>query len=238
MVLKSWIRAICSTAMLFVARYISLWFIIGSFHLFFSGTTFFGSLSGLYISPSLLALWFIPSLVHSMYYKFTFSLQLLSVYHISTQLAAWYWHILELKEAEARGNKYQYICAGIPLVCMALFMWHPVGWQAAPYSFYWLIPAFIVALPVRNRWLVALGSTLTAHAVGSVLWIWTHPGMLSSLWLGLIPVVAYERFMLATGMWVMSHILDVCIEKLVEIATSAKLQVGGLWGALRGEVVP
>jgi hypothetical protein len=91
------------------------------------------------------------------------------------------------------------IRCGIPLVAAALFLMHPVGFQAALYSSYWLIPLCIGLFSVRSFFAQALGATFTAHAVGSVIWLYTVP-MASEAWLGLIPVVALERFTFAAGM--------------------------------------
>src|SRR2546430_1999084 len=49
--------------------------------------------------------------------------------------------------------------------------------------------------------LQALGSAFIAHAVGSVIWLYTV-GMTPAAWLGLIPVVFVERMLCAAGMTV------------------------------------
>ena len=71
---------------------------------------------------------------------------------------------------------------------MILFIAHPVGAAAAPYAFYWFIPIFIAMMRNRTLWHDALASTFTAHAVGSVIWLYTVPmlqlrGWLLFLWL-------------------------------------------------------
>ncbi len=87
---------------------------------------------------------------------------------------------------------------GLPLLCMILFITHPVGAAAAPYAFYWFIPIFIAMMRNRTLWHDALASTFTAHAVGSVIWLYTVP-MSAAAWLALIPVVACERMLYASG---------------------------------------
>lgn len=109
---------------------------------------------------------------------------------------------------------FKVIMAAIPLVCMGLFIMHPVGQYAAAYTLYWFIPTIIALLPNPHRWLRALGSTFTAHALGSVLWIWSHPTMTAVMWLNLIPVVAYERILFATMIWISSYAIDVFLEKV------------------------
>ena len=85
----------------------------------------------------------------------------------------------------------------IPLVCMGLFWLHPVGQQAWFYALYWLIPLAGKFLSKR-LFFRSLGSTFTAHAVGSTLWLYTVP-MPAEAWIALIPVVAMERILFAAG---------------------------------------
>ena len=87
---------------------------------------------------------------------------------------------------------------------MVAFIAHPVGAQAWVYSLYWLIPVVLYFLRKESLFLTALGSTFTAHAVGSVIWIYANP-MTPQAWLVLIPVVFIERFVFASGMVVAYH---------------------------------
>ncbi|MCX6778119.1 MAG: hypothetical protein NT157_04505 [Candidatus Micrarchaeota archaeon] len=85
----------------------------------------------------------------------------------------------------------------VPIVCMILFAIHPIGAQAWYYSLYWLIPVIAMALP--NRLLArSLGATFTAHAVGSIIWLYSFPST-PEFWVMLIPVVAFERVLFAGG---------------------------------------
>lgn len=81
---------------------------------------------------------------------------------------------------------------------MGAFIAHPVGAQAWVYSLYWLVPIVLYAVRKKNMFLEALGSTFTAHAVGSVIWIYCDP-MTPQAWLTLIPVVLVERLVFASG---------------------------------------
>ena len=99
------------------------------------------------------------------------------------------------------GTKKRLTSALIPATCMVLFNLHPVGRQAWPYSLYWLIPILGRLLPnkVKGRLLLqSFGSTFTAHAVGSTIFLYTVP-MKSAAWLALIPVVALERLIFGLG---------------------------------------
>ncbi len=89
----------------------------------------------------------------------------------------------------------------LPLCLMGAFIYHPVGNVAWTYSLYWFIP---VAYGVfflsnfRSLFFHMLATTFIAHAVGSVIWIYSIPSI-PTLWLGLIPLVAVERLVFASG---------------------------------------
>ncbi|MCI0503912.1 hypothetical protein L0Y65_04335 [Candidatus Micrarchaeota archaeon] len=85
----------------------------------------------------------------------------------------------------------------VPAAAMLAFWLNPVGQQAWFYALYWLIPIAAKFLPDRLV-LRSLGATFTAHAVGSVLFLYTIPTA-PALWLALIPVVAVERGAFALG---------------------------------------
>ncbi len=89
----------------------------------------------------------------------------------------------------------------IGLVCMVLFIAHPIGRQAWYYSLYWLIPLFTTLLGRKNVFLSALGATFTQHAVGGVAFLYAF-GFTAGYWKSLIPVVAAERLLLGVGITV------------------------------------
>jgi hypothetical protein len=108
----------------------------------------------------------------------------------------------------------------LPLTCIILFITHPTGQHAAVYASYWLIPMALWALRTANytpanAWLAvstnALQSTFIAHAVGSIVWLYTVQ-MSAGHWLALIPVVAVER-LLITGMSVLALQVMVTVAK-------------------------
>lgn len=92
----------------------------------------------------------------------------------------------------------------LPALCMVLFVIHPVGNSAWLYAMYWLIPSAVYLSKRTHIFYQALGATFTAHAVGSVIWLYTV-GMTADVWLGLIPIVACERLAYAAGMVVIYH---------------------------------
>ena len=94
-------------------------------------------------------------------------------------------------------KKLKELSTAVPILCMALFMLHPVGAQVWFYSLYWVIPVAAKFFPERLL-LKSLGATFTAHAVGSTLFLYTVP-TLPELWVVLIPIVAVERIVFALG---------------------------------------
>lgn len=120
-------------------------------------------------------------------------------YHLPTLAAAYYFKGIQ--------SENRALWAVIPLVCMALFIANPVGAQAWGYTLYWLIPAGIAMIPYQSVFLAALASTFTAHAVGSVLFIWSTP-LSAGFWMGLIPVVAAERLFFALGITTLYYVIE------------------------------
>jgi len=86
----------------------------------------------------------------------------------------------------------------VPMIAMLAFWLHPEGQKAWYYALYWLIPMVMYVFHDRFIFARALGTTFTAHAVGSALWIWTIP-MSATVWTSLIPVVWKERGLMAIG---------------------------------------
>jgi len=97
----------------------------------------------------------------------------------------------------------------LPIACMILFIAHPVGFYASPYSFYWLIPIFLYFVKKKSFFTESLGSTFIAHAVGSVFWLYLIP-MPVSYWWGLLPIVALERLVFASGAVLVYNTYNVC----------------------------
>lgn len=133
------------------------------------------------------------------------------VYHIPGVCASSYW---------ALNNKL--ISLVLPLACMIAFLAHPVGFAAAPYSLYWLIPMVLYFVKEKTIFMHCLASTFIAHSVGSVLWLYT--GTLSAaVWMSLIPVVAIERFVFAGGMMVVYYAVSYLRNRLLNITSEKGL---------------
>lgn len=109
----------------------------------------------------------------------------------------------------------------VPLACMALFWMHPVGSQAPFYALFWLIPV-AAKFAGDNLLIRSLGTTFTAHAVGSVAFLYTLPSQ-PLLWFGLIPVVMYERLVFTLGIAVSFIVVSTLLDAL-----SAKVDLRAL----------
>ena len=94
----------------------------------------------------------------------------------------------------------------LPIIAIAIFVVHPSG--SLLYALYWLIPVGVYLSGSKQFFLHALSSTLIAHAVGSVIWLYTLPTG-SAFWFSLLPVVALERLTFASGMVVAHRLVEV-----------------------------
>tara|TARA_Y100000310_G_C20638672_1_gene792631 strand:+ start:284 stop:1024 length:741 start_codon:yes stop_codon:yes gene_type:complete len=117
------------------------------------------------------------------------------------------------------GSKKKILGAVIPIICMLLFVVHPIGQQVWFFSLYWLIPVIGKLLPKKvpgQLFFRSYGATFTAHAVGGALWIYTVPST-PAMWISLIPIVAFERFLFGLGIAgsyvVFNTVLDYVVEK-------------------------
>jgi len=112
------------------------------------------------------------------------------------------------------GKQYNKIKIAIPAACMALFIAHPIGRTAWPYALFWLIPVTIRLGKLSNSaFLRSLGATFTAHAVGSTAFLYSI-GLSKEVWLGLIPVVAVERLLFASGIFASYVAMTTVLDKL------------------------
>lgn len=99
-------------------------------------------------------------------------------------------------------------------ICIFLFLLNPIGRQAWLYSMIWLIP-FFATFGKKRLILNGLGATFTAHAVGSLIFLYSF-NMPASVWISLIPVVFIERGFFTAGIWLSCLALNALLEKLTE----------------------
>lgn len=195
--LASWANTVLFTIFIKFSSIAKISFIIGSSLAFFSAVSIitplagaFGGISGSLFTFGIVGLlrWFLTA---SLPWHFL-------AYHIPGLFASLFW---------ATSSRIK----GVPaFCCIVLFLLHPVGVQAALYTLFWLIPLVITISKKETLFARALGSTFTAHAVGTVIWLYTK-SMNPDIFLMLIPVVIIERVLFASGMVVAYY----CIARLI-----------------------
>ncbi|MFC1842804.1 hypothetical protein ACFLYU_04055 [Candidatus Dependentiae bacterium] len=103
----------------------------------------------------------------------------------------------------------------VPVLCMILFLVHPIGYHAFAYSFFWLIPIVVYATRSKNMFATMLASTFVAHAVGSVIFLYTL-GLNAAIWNALIPIVALERLVMASVMFALYKIVGYVRDRFLQ----------------------
>lgn len=188
----SFISSFLWTSVIELVRLIKGNFIIGSSHAFFSLANSLspaiGTIGGIRASIGVFLVRTLITISATSYQNF------LLVYHIPTFCGALYY------------KRNPFFTSFLIVSCFVAFLANPIGWQAGLYTLYWIIPIATTLVPHKSIFLDALGSTFTVHAVGSVFWLYTHPAMTSTTWLALIPLVAAERLVFASGMALVIHL--------------------------------
>lgn len=192
--IKNSLKAASYAGMLKISGLLKISFLVGSQMIWFSASNSVLPLAGAFggvMGSGLVFL--IRQLLHLLFFK-TISLSFLA-FCIPGLCASLYW-----------STNHFVVRLLLPIACMGFFVIHPVGVQAFVYSLYWLIPVVLYCIPQRSLFLQALGSTFVAHAVGSVIWLYTVP-MTATMWIALMPIVLCERILFALGMVVAHHVL-------------------------------
>ncbi len=107
-------------------------------------------------------------------------------------------------------------------ICILLFLLNPIGRQAWEYSLIWLIP-FVATFFKKKLILNSLGATFTAHAVGSVIFLYTF-GLTPAIWISLIPVVFIERGVFTVGIWASCLAFNFALDKLTNLKFASALK--------------
>jgi len=181
---------------LFAIKIASFWkfsFIYGASRAMFSGATATVPLVGLF-GGGIVSLIIFMLLLMSRYALFGVSSLHILAFYLPGLFSALYFSC---------GNRLVRLI--VPILCMILFIFHPVGGQAFVYSFFWLIPIVIYFSRSKQIFLNALASTFIAHAVGSVIWIYTVP-MSVYAWYALIPIVCIERLAISSAIVILYKI--------------------------------
>jgi len=206
---KRAVGALFFTSLMSLSSLFKFSFVVGSWHMFFSAINCTGPLAGSFLGVS-------GSLI---VYGLRAVFRLCTVGITGMQLLN---GVPTLSASVYLASRNWAVRCGLPLTCMALFWLHPVGYAAGIYALYWLIPVAVFFVPSHNLFLNALGSTFVAHAVGSVIWLYTVP-MESSAWLALIPIVAVERLVCATGMVVAHGVIQAVVSRISAVGAVKRI---------------
>lgn len=202
-ILKNPLKCASYMGLAHISGLIKISFLFGSQMVWFSASNAVLPLAGAFggvMGSGLIFL--IRQLIHLIFFK-TISLRFLA-FCVPGLCASLYWT-----------TNHYIIRLLLPIVCMGLFVVHPVGAQAFVYSLYWLIPVVLFFIPQKPLFLQAFGSTFIAHAVGSVIWLYTVP-MAATTWMALMPLVLFERIAFALGM-VIAHRMFSCIFEMIDM---------------------
>lgn len=201
--MRPWAKGIFFAVLAKAAGLFKINFILGSHHAFFSGISVVAPLAGAFagISGSFVAFG-ISILIGFIFYGFS-SLSFLAFY-VPGLCASLYW-----------ASPSKMVRVILPVLCMLLFWSHPVGGQAFIYALYWCIPIILYFVRPKLIFLEALGSTFVAHAVGSVIWLYTVP-MTSAHWISLMPIVMIERMLFASGMVIAHTVISWAFAKITQ----------------------
>mgnify|MGYP005850637513 CR=1 FL=1 len=107
-------------------------------------------------------------------------------------------------------------------ICIALFLLNPIGRQAWMYFAIWLIP-FIASFFKNKLILNSLGATFTAHAIGSVIFLYAF-GLTPAIWISLIPVVLIERGAFTVGIWMSCLDFNFVLDKITNLKFASSLK--------------
>lgn len=206
------LKAASFAALVKISGLVKISFLFGSLMIWFSGANSVVPLAGAFGGVFGAALVFLMrQLVHLVFFK-TISLSFLA-FCVPGFCASLYW-----------ATNHFLVRVGLPLLCMVLFIAHPVGGQAFVYSLYWLIPVALFFFPQRSLFFQALGSTFVAHAVGSVIWCYTV-SMTAGMWMALMPIVIVERVLFALGMVVAHWALTSIFKGIDALGMTNKKQI-------------
>ncbi len=189
--MKNNLKIISVSFLVFLAHALPFNLIIGSLHATFSWSSMFAPVVASNYGLGFVSLFFIS--------KKLFSLSCVG-------LGLFALHRLPLFfSARAFQKREIFTSFFVPAVCMALFSCHDVGRQVWCYSWYWFIP-MVLFFVNTSPWSRALSASFVAHAVGSVVWLYTAL-IPAQVWLALIPVVIVERLLIAGGIVMCDYVV-------------------------------
>lgn len=207
--IRHYLRASLYAGICEFARFVKISFIFGSKTLlackgtlFFSGAQCISPLIGYYYRASAVCMLFaLRTFAHCLLAGMS---GLLLQLHIPTFCAGLYSSSCRPARPDRSGGSESYavrvaMALGM-LSCIVLFVLHPVGNGAFLYALPWLLPLFNALITHKSIFIHALATTYSAHAVGSVIWLYSVGPTSSQAWLELMPIACLERLLFACGM--------------------------------------
>ena len=202
---KGFLFLIIFSLLVFIGDRINFSKLVGADNQFFTLFEFFGPVAGAFLGP-IVGVFSVLIAEVSSYLILGKAFALVNVLRLLPMLfAAWYF-----------GTKKDKLSFLIPVIAIIMFIAHPVGRQVWYFSLFWTIPIIIKLLPKKYAEKVilrSLGATFTAHAVGGAVWNYVII-MTPGAWIGLIPVVIYERLLFACGISLSFILLNTLLDKL------------------------
>ena len=187
--------------------------VLGAANQQFTLSQFFGPIAGAFLGPLFGAISILGAQLIS-YFTSGKAFDWVNIFRLAPMLFAAYYF----------GRKDSKLIAVVPLMCMALFMIHPIGAQVWYYSLYWLIP-IIAAVFFSDRLIAkSFGATFSAHAIGGTIFLYTIPTN-AALWQMLIPVVAFERTMFALGITFSYLAMNTFLSKVEHMLPEKALEI-------------
>jgi len=215
---KGFVFLILFSTLAFVGQRINFSALVGADNQFFTLFQFFGPIAGSFLGPVVgIAAVLIAELAN--FFSLGSEWTAINLVRLLPMLFAAYYFGVNKDKIK--------ISVIVPLAAILLFIAHPIGRTVWFFALYWTIPIIVKALPQRysnNAFLKSLGATFTAHSVGGAAWIWTVP-MSASQWVGLIPVVAYERLLFAIGITGLYILFNTLLDKLDSRFTSDAVHI-------------
>lgn len=176
-------------------------YIVGSKAAFFSLSQALAPISGLFANKGSNTIIFIFRTIITLFVS-KFGVLTSLLYHFPTFCGALYF-----------SSNSKLLKIAIPVLCMTIFISHPIGSQAFLYSFYWIIPMAITILNLRSILAQAIASTFTTHAVGTIIYLYTH-NISAATWNSLIAIVWAERLAFALTITAVYYIVVYVSQKI------------------------
>lgn len=206
----------------FIGDRINFSALVGAEKQYFTFFQFFGPITGAFLGPIFGAITVLFTEILN-YIVLGKTFDVINIIRLFPMIFAAIYFAVASKTFTEKINASKALSVIVPLTAITVFILHPIGREVWFFSLYWLIP-IIALFFAKNLFIRSLGTTFTAHAVGSALWIYTVP-MTAQQWLALIPIVAFERTMFALGIALSFIVTTNVLARIDVIAKASELNI-------------